>query len=60
MPVKMTVLRLQLHYKSKYCTAAKFLETESAESRRPVNTLHAGCITVVTSSGQESETWKKP
>ena len=27
---------------------------------RPVNTLHAGCITVVTSSGQESETWKKP
>ena len=32
MPVKMTVLRLQLHYKSKHCTAATFLETESAES----------------------------
>ena len=28
----MTVLRLQLHYKSKHCTAATFLETESAES----------------------------
>ena len=26
----------------------------------PVNTLHAGCITVVSSSGHEEETWKKP